>query len=92
MLELINLKVKAVISIVTIFVGWVFAQSQAIINSDYDQIFSVVLLLSGLAVIWRALIKKDASETDILKKQIEKKDEQIKFLQGRLDKREEINR
>ena len=83
--ELINLKIKAGISIISLIASWVMAQA-SIIEQGFDQLFSLGLLIVAVVVIWKAFSKKDESETRLLK-------EQIEILQDILkDQRETINR
>ena len=83
--ELINLKIKAAISIISIITSWFIAQAN-MIEKGFDQLFSLGLLVIAVTVIWKAFSKKDESETQLLK-------EQIQILQDILkDQRETINR
>ena len=85
MTELINLKIKAAISITSIITSWLIAQA-SVIDQGFDQLFSLGLLVVAVIVIWKAFSKKDESETRLLR-------EQIDILQDILkDQRETINR
>lgn len=70
MSELINLKIKVAISIVSLVVSWFIAQA-SIIEQGFDQLFSLGLLVVAVLVIWKAFTKKDESETKLLKEQIQ---------------------
>ena len=83
--ELINLKIKAGISIISLIVSWFVAQV-SMIEQGFDQLFSLGLLIVAVVVIWKAFSKKDESETRLLR-------EQIDILQDILkDQRETISR
>ena len=83
--ELINLKIKAGISIISLIASWFIAQA-SVIEQGFDQLFSLGLLVVAVIVIWKAFSKKDESETRLLR-------EQIDILQDILkDQRETINR
>ena len=85
MQELIHLKIKAGISIISLIVSWFVAQA-SVIEQGFDQLFSLGLLIVAVIVIWKAFSKKDESETRLLR-------EQIDILQDILkDQRETINR
>ena len=85
MQELIHLKIKAGISIISLIVSWFVAQA-SVIEQGFDQLFSLGLLLVAVVVIWKAFSKKDESETKLLR-------EQIDILQDILkDQRETISR
>ena len=76
MSELINLKIKVAISIVSLVVSWFIAQAPiiaqaSIIEQGFDQLFSLGLLVVAVLVIWKAFTKKDESETQLLKEQIQ---------------------
>ena len=85
MTELINLKIKAAISITSIITSWFIAQA-SVIDQGFDQLFSLGLLVVAVIVIWKAFSKKDESETRLLR-------EQIDILQDILkDQRKTINK
>ena len=85
MTELINLKIKAGISIISLIVSWFISQA-SVIEQGFDQLFSLGLLVVAVIVIWKAFSKKDESETRLLR-------EQIDILQDILkDQRKTINR
>ena len=69
MSELINLKIKAGISIISLIVSWFIAQA-SVIEQGFDQLFSLGLLVVAVIVIWKAFSKKDESETQLHKEQI----------------------
>jgi len=70
MTELINLKIKAAISIISIITSWFIAQA-SMIEQGFDQLFSLGLLVVAVTVIWKAFSKKDESETQLHKEQIQ---------------------
>ena len=70
MTELINLKIKAAISIISIITSWFIAQA-SMIEQGFDQLFSLGLLVVAVMVIWKAFSKKDESETQLLREQIQ---------------------
>ena len=70
MTELINLKIKAAISITSIITSWFIAQG-TMIDQGFDQLFSLGLLIVAVTVIWKAFSKKDESETQLHKEQIQ---------------------
>lgn len=70
MTELINLKIKAAISIISLVTSWFIAQA-SVIEQGFDQLFSLGLLLVAVVVIWKAFSKKDESETRLLREQVE---------------------
>lgn len=70
MTELINLKIKAAISIISLITSWFIAQA-SVIEQGFDQLFSLGLLLVAVVVIWKAFSKKDESETRLLREQVE---------------------
>ena len=85
MQELIHLKIKAGISIISLIISWFVAQA-SVIEQGFDQLFSLGLLIVAVVVIWKAFSKKDESETKLLR-------EQIDILQDILkDQRETISR
>lgn len=70
MTELINLKIKAAISIISLITSWLIAQA-SVIEQGFDQLFSLGLLLVAVVVIWKAFSKKDESETRLLREQVD---------------------
>lgn len=70
MTELINLKIKAAISIISLVTSWFIAQA-SVIEQGFDQLFSLGLLLVAVVVIWKAFSKKDESETRLLREQVD---------------------
>ena len=70
MTELIHQKIKAGISIISIITSWFIAQA-SMIEQGFDQLFSLGLLLVAVTVIWKAFSRKDESETQLLREQIQ---------------------
>ena len=70
MTELINLKIKAAISIISMITSWFIAQA-TMIDQGFDQLFSLGLLIVAVTVIWKAFSRKDESETQLLRDQIQ---------------------
>ena len=70
MTELINLKIKAANSIISIITSWFIAQA-SLIEQGFDQLFSLGLLIVAVTVIWKAFSRKDESETQLLREQIQ---------------------
>ena len=69
MVDLIDLKIKVSISIISLVTSWFIAQA-SVIEQGFDQLFSLGLLLVAVIVIWKAFSKKDESETQLLREQI----------------------
>ena len=84
MFQLINLKIKAAFSITSIIVAWIFAQVP-MIEDGFDKLFSIGLLMVAVVVIWKAFSRKDESETELLKEQIEIQQKQIEYLQDHIE-------
>lgn len=70
MIELINIKIRAAISILSLTGSWVIAQATPVLDTAFDQLFSLGLLVVAVVVIWKAFTKKDESETALLKEHI----------------------
>lgn len=92
MSELINLKIKAAIAIISLVVSWIIAQlptdTSSIIADGFDQLFSLGLLIVAVVVIWKAFSKKDESETALLKEQIQIQKDHIEQLQKIIERQE----
>ena len=84
MTELINLKIKAAISIISIITSWFIAQA-SLIEQGFDQLFSLGLLIVAVTVIWKAFSRKDESETQLLREQIEILQDIVKEQRDRLN-------
>ena len=78
MAELLSQKVQALIAIMTIISSWIIAQA-SIVEQGFDQLFSLGLLIVAVIVVWKAFNKKDESESQLLRDQIQAKDDLIKF-------------
>ena len=62
----------------TIISSWIIAQA-SIVEQGFDQLFSLGLLIVAVIVVWKAFNKKDESESQLLRDQIQAKDDLIKF-------------
>lgn len=85
--QLINMKLQAVIGILTLVVSWIVAQAFQI-GEGHDQLYSLGLLSAAVIVIWKAFTKKDESETKLLREQIKIQKDHIEQLQKIIDKLE----
>jgi membrane protein implicated in regulation of membrane protease activity len=90
MSELISLKIKAAISITSIIFSWIIAQA-SLVDTGFDQLFSIGLLLIAVMVIWKAFSRKDESETQLLREQIDILNGYIDVLRDDLQREREIN-
>ena len=78
MAELLSQKVQALIAIMTIISSWIIAQA-SIVEQGFDQLFSLGLLIVAVVVVWKAFNRKDESESQLLRDQIQAKDDLIEM-------------
>ena len=78
MAELLSQQVQALIAIMTIISSWIIAQA-SIVEQGFDQLFSLGLLIVAVVVVWKAFNKKDESESQLLRDQIQAKDDLIEI-------------
>jgi len=84
MAELLSQKVQALIAMMTMIVSWIIAQG-SIVEQGFDQLFSLGLLIVAIIVVWKAFNKKDESESQLLRDQIQAKDDLIKIQKNIID-------
>ncbi|MDR9419439.1 hypothetical protein, partial [Gracilimonas sp.] len=61
----------------------------SIIEQGFDQLFSLGLLIVAVIVIWKAFTKKDESETQLLRDQIDIQKNHIEQLKKIIENKDE---
>jgi len=82
------------VSIASLVGAWAIQQIsdiEPIISQGFDQLFSIGLLVVAVIVIWKAFAQKDANETQLLKDQVARAEEEVRFLKKLLADEHDIN-